>query len=98
MTPKDTSKKPDHCQLCERRVHLSFHHLIPRKMHRRTRFQKQYDREALNSGIWVCRKCHNGIHRLYDEMTLAMQFTSLETLRQDADLQRHIGWVRKQKA
>lgn len=98
MTRNHASEKSEHCQLCKRPVPLTFHHLIPRKMHRRTRFQKQYNRDELNRGIWVCRKCHNGIHRLYDEMTLAMQLNRLETLQQDAALGRHIRWVQKQKA
>ncbi|EAR10753.1 HNH endonuclease [Reinekea blandensis] len=93
-----TERKPDHCQLCERPTRLTYHHLIPKKMHRRTRFQKQYGRDELNRGIWVCRKCHNGIHRLYDEMTLAKQFASLDALKQDPSLQRHVHWVRKQKS
>ena len=93
-----TEAKPDQCQLCERPTRLTYHHLIPKKMHRRTRFQKHYGRDELNRGIWICRKCHNGIHRLYDEMTLAKQFASLDALKQDPLLQRHVHWVRKQKS
>ncbi|ASP40775.1 hypothetical protein CHH28_00690 [Bacterioplanes sanyensis] len=87
----------DQCQLCQRRVALTFHHLIPRKMHRRTYFRKHFDRAQLNEGIWVCRRCHRGIHKLYDEMTLAKQFASLTALQNDPAMKKHIAWVARQK-
>ncbi|MEM9315770.1 MAG: hypothetical protein AAGA95_14180 [Pseudomonadota bacterium] len=89
--------RPEHCATCGRRTALTFHHLIPRKLHRRARFQKRYSREALNRGIHVCRLCHRGIHRSYDEMTLGRDFSSLELLRRDPLLARHFAWVAKQK-
>ena len=36
-----------HCQLCQRQSLLTFHHLIPRKMHRRSRFNKKYSKAEL---------------------------------------------------
>lgn len=89
--------KPAECQLCERELHLTFHHLIPRKVQRRTRFQKHYSKEQLALGIWVCRPCHNAIHRFHDEMTLGQAFNTLEKLLDCEKLQKHIGWVKKQK-
>lgn len=85
------------CPLCGRQVKLTLHHLIPRKVHRRKRFAKHYSRQELNRGIHICRRCHDGIHARYDEMTLATEFASLEALRADEDLQRHFAWVAKQK-
>ena len=87
----------DRCALCQRRRHLTFHHLIPRKLHRRTRFRKRYSRDQLNRGIDICRICHNGLHRLYDEMTLARDFNSLESILADPDLARHIAWSARQR-
>lgn len=85
------------CQLCRRQVQLTFHHLIPRKMHRRTYFKKHYSKQALNQGIWVCRQCHRGIHKLYDEMTLAKQLNTLEKLQRNPQIKQHVCWVAKQK-
>lgn len=90
-------KRPQICCLCFRELALTFHHLIPRKVHRRSYFQKNYNREKLNEGIFICRTCHKGIHALYDEMTLARQFNSLEQLRQDEELAKHFAWSAKQK-
>lgn len=85
------------CALCEREVALTFHHLIPRKVHRRTRFRRQYSRETLNEGVMLCRLCHRGVHRLYDEMTLATRLNTLGALQLDEAVQRHVVWVRKQR-
>ena len=91
------SSKPENCVLCQRKVALTYHHLIPRKMHRRTYFRKNYNRNELPTGIWICRKCHSGLHRLYDEMTLAKKYCSLALIQADPAMQKHIQWVAKQK-
>ena len=85
------------CPCCKRRIFLTLHHLIPKKMHRRPRFKKRYSRQSLNQGIMICRQCHDGSHRLYDEMSLALRLNSLSALLADQQLQLHFNWVAKQK-
>ena len=86
------------CPLCARDTRLTFHHLIPRKMHRRAHFKKHYSKNQRNQGIDICRTCHDGIHQHYDEMTLAKQLNQLETLRSDPKLARYFNWVSKQRS
>jgi len=80
---------------------LTSHHLIPRKMHRRTHFKKRYSKQVLMVGIDLCQLCHRGIHKLYNEMTLARKYTikyaSKEKLLADEEVRKHIEWVKKQK-
>ena len=90
-------KSVDSCQLCCCQRPLTFHHLIPRKMHRRKHFRTHYDREQLNRGIMICRYCHSAIHRLYDEMTLAKHYATLDDLLADAAIQKHVAWVVKKR-
>ncbi|HEY1059583.1 MAG TPA: hypothetical protein VGE55_12715 [Limnobacter sp.] len=85
------------CACCGRHTLLTFHHLIPKKLHRRAFFQRQFNKMQLNQGVNVCRTCHDGIHDLYDEMTLARQFSTLEQLLRDEALARHFAWVAKQR-
>ncbi len=85
------------CPLCGRSLQLTFHHLIPKKLHRRTRFKKRYSKAELNQGVWVCRLCHDGIHDHYDEMALARGFSTLASIQADPHIQRHAQWVAKQK-
>ncbi|MFK7862321.1 MAG: hypothetical protein AB8B64_26170 [Granulosicoccus sp.] len=77
---------------------LSFHHLVPRKLHKRKRFAKQYSREQLNTGVMLCHRCHKGLHRLYSETELGTQFNTEDKLRNDEAIAKHVSWVAKQKS
>ena len=85
------------CPMCKRLVHLTFHHLIPKKMHRRTFFKKHYTKQSLAEGVDVCRLCHNGIHATYSEMELAKHYNTPEKLQQCRQLSAHFEWASKQK-
>jgi len=90
--------KYGNCALCNRSTALTFHHLVPKKMHRRNRFRKLHNKKELNTGINVCARCHRGLHRLFDEMTLATRLNSLDALLSDPRVQRHVAWVARQKS
>ncbi|MEO1035350.1 MAG: hypothetical protein AAFX44_07315 [Pseudomonadota bacterium] len=85
------------CPCCGRQQPLTFHHLIPRKLHRRPHFRRHYDRATLAAGIMICRACHDGIHRLYDEMHLGKHLNTPDLLLADPALKRHFGWVARQR-
>jgi len=85
------------CCLCQRETNLTFHHFIPRKVHRRAHFKKHYSKNELQKGLNICRQCHNGIHKTYDEMTLAKQFSSIRKIQDDAKLKKYFAWVSKQR-
>ena len=92
-----TSKPQNCCALCQRRVDLTFHHLIPKKLHKRKRFQKHYSKRSLSQGIWICRQCHRGLHKLFDETTLGTELNNLSTLLAQPAVIKHVEWVKKQK-
>jgi 5-methylcytosine-specific restriction endonuclease McrA len=88
------------CELCGRTdISLTEHHLIPRKVHRKKLFRKQFDLDEMrHRRISVCRRCHLGIHKLIpDEATLAREYNTLEKLLAHEGLQKHIPWVKKQR-
>ena len=85
------------CVLCEKSTHLTFHHLIPRKLHKRKRFAKKYTKEQLNEGIMLCPRCHKGLHKLYSEMELGSRLNSSSALQSDPAIAKHVVWVAKQK-
>jgi hypothetical protein len=85
------------CPFCQRPQPLTFHHLIPRKLHRRRRYQRTYTREALGNGIYTCRDCHDAIHRAYDEQQLATAYASPEAIDSDPLLRRHFAWLSRQR-
>lgn len=85
------------CPLCGREITLTFHHLIPKTLHKNKWFKKNFTKEEMNDGIDICRKCHSGIHDLYDEKTLGKEFNTLESIENDPAIQKHCAWVSKQK-
>jgi len=94
MPPKS---KHGICCLCQRETDLTFHHLIPTKVHRRAYFKKNFSKQELNIGIDVCRQCHDVIHNSYSEMELAKTLNSLVLLAADPLLAKQFEWVAKQK-
>lgn len=87
------------CATCHRHTALTKHHLIPKKRHknRHKKNKKTPDAHNVDALIMICRKCHDGIHDIYDERTLAEQFNTLEELSADAALEKHFLWVSKCK-
>lgn len=83
--------------MCKRETNLTFHHLIPRKLHKRRRFEKAYTRDQLNEGIMLCSRCHRGLHKLYSEMELGTRLNTLSEISNDAQIIKHVNWVAKQK-
>lgn len=96
-TSGDARTPPNNCALCGRTCPLTFHHLIPRKLHRRTHFRKRYSKDQLQQGIYLCRPCHSGVHKLFDEMTLGKHLNSLPALQENPQVQKHSQWVAKQR-
>ncbi|MGM0834207.1 hypothetical protein K1Y77_01710 [Halomonas qaidamensis] len=86
--------KPAGCELCQRASPLTKHHLIPRTLHNKPRYQKRYSREErLTAIVWLCHPCHKHIHRLYSERELADRFASLEALMSDDDIRAFVDWL-----
>ena len=92
------SRNIGECELCKRETMLTEHHLIPRAVHRKRQFQKQFDKEEMrHRKLLVCRLCHKGIHRLIpDEKELARDYNTKAALLSDERIRKHIRWVAKQ--
>ena len=87
--------RPSQCELCGRAVaDLTQHHLIPRRLHRRKRFRKDFAREELEGRIcWVCRPCHNMIHYVRSEQQLGLYHNTLESLLAIPELAEFTRWL-----
>lgn len=86
--------QPDGCELCQRRVPLTRHHLIPKALHDKPYVQKRYAKsERIGATLWVCRPCHNQIHRLFSEKELALIYNSREALLADERLRTFVEWL-----
>ena len=90
---------PDACELCRRQAPLTRHHLIPKALHGKRYVCKRFAREArITATLWVCRPCHNQIHRLFSEKELALIYNSREALLADSRLRTFVEWLAEKPA
>ncbi len=86
----------DACELCGREgLDLTFHHLIPRTLHSRKWFKKNFTAEQLSSGSELCKDCHDAIHRFIPEKVLGTEYNTLDRLRAHDKVAGFVAWVSK---
>ncbi len=91
--------QPAACELCARQLPLTRHHLIPKALHDKPYVQKRFARvERITATLWVCRACHNQIHRLFSEKELALTYNSREALLGDERLRTFVAWLASKPA
>lgn len=94
--PQTLSKKTGECACCERLTRLDFHHLIPRKNHKKPWFKRHFSNDEMHSrGIYVCKDCHRAIHRFFSEIELGKRYNTAESLLAEEAMQNFVAWVRK---
>lgn len=69
----------DKCEMCEREMRLTRHHLIPKLMHARYK-AKGFTREELNTCALICRVCHSAVHHFFSGKELAQKYNTIEKL------------------
>lgn len=87
------------CELCHREnIKLTFHHLVPRKMHKKKYVRNQHpDLDFNKHGIMVCIPCHKSIHLTFTHRELAQRFYTLERLLSSEQLKSAIAFNAKQE-
>lgn len=96
-TPKGRCRET-RCELCGREAPLTFHHLIPRKNHRKGYFRRHFSKEELTRrGLMLCRLCHRQLHRLYDEGELGRRLNTKAAILGEPEMQRFLVWAKKQR-
>jgi len=89
--------KAKECEICEREVPLTYHHLIPREVHKKALKRGWHPEWMLNSVAWLCRPCHSTVHRLASNEVLARELYTVEKLLGMEEVERWRGWVGKQR-
>ncbi|KAG2787008.1 hypothetical protein PC129_g3876 [Phytophthora cactorum] len=85
------------CEMCERPMNLTAHHVIPRVTHAKY-LRKGYTKAFLNTCIMICRQCHSKIHSVEDNKTLAREYNTLDKIMQHPEIIAWVAYARKQKA
>ncbi|EIN04159.1 hypothetical protein PUNSTDRAFT_116630 [Punctularia strigosozonata HHB-11173 SS5] len=85
------------CEICERDVPLTYHHLIPRSTHVKVIKKKWHPESMLNSVAWLCRPCHSAVHHVAPNETLAREYHTVDLLLQREDIQKWRNYAAKQR-
>ncbi|KAH8103401.1 hypothetical protein BXZ70DRAFT_728133 [Cristinia sonorae] len=85
------------CEICEREVPLTYHHLIPREVHAKVLKKKWHPESMLNSVAWLCRPCHSAVHHVASNEDLAKSLYTVELLLEREDIQRWRRYAAKQR-
>ena len=70
------------CELCDRVIQTTRHHLHPRETHDwlRARDPTRYTDKLLGTTVALCRMCHSAVHRFFPNRVLAEEFHTLDLL------------------
>lgn len=84
------------CELCERELVLTEHHLIPREMHNKKWCQKMFSSEERKQRkALVCQDCHAAIHTFIENKELAKEYNTVDKLLRHDKLLSFVNWVKK---
>jgi hypothetical protein len=92
----------DACEMCERVMPLTRHHLIPRSEWKF--FEKRPPAGFAESGrslqetALLCRQCHSAVHSFADERALGERYNTVEALMQQESLAKFAAFQNKQRA
>jgi len=81
------------CELCERERDLTFHHLIPKTLHKNKWFKKNFTRKDMARGIDLCRDCHSAIHKFINEKDLGRNYNTKSLLMEHEKVRGFVKWV-----
>ncbi|CAA7268986.1 unnamed protein product [Cyclocybe aegerita] len=101
------------CEICQREVPLTYHHLIPKSVHAKVLKKGWHPESMLNSVAWLCRysivlliadlcpalfrPCHSVVHQVASCEDLARNLYTVELLLEREDIQRWQKYAAKQR-
>ena len=95
---QEESLPPGSCEMCQRLMPLTVHHLYPREVQKKCLKRGLMTEQDRLQKARICRQCHNSIHRLYDNEHLATTLNSIDKLLEEEDIQKWVAYARKQKS
>lgn len=105
----EDARKEGDCEMCGRRLWLTFHHLIPKDTHptymnkpaqlASVGIEGEPSRGFLNTyGTMVCGQCHSYVHSLASNVVLAKEYNTLQKILDHPKIQRWVEWASKQRS
>ena len=89
------NNKHTNCEICERYVKLTRHHVYPRETHKSC-LKRGIAEKELSQTIAICKMCHSTIHRFFSNEELAKHYYSLELLLKEEKIVKYAKWASTQ--
>lgn len=84
------------CELCERELELTKHHLIPKEVHNKKWCQRMFSKiDRHYRTALVCQDCHSAIHKFLTNKELAQHYNTVELLLSHQKIKKFVDWVSK---
>lgn len=80
------------CQICERVVRRTRHHVFPRETHKNLK-KRGYDTASLSTTIAICRMCHSTIHRMFTNEELSEAYYTIDLLLENEQFFKYAKWA-----
>jgi hypothetical protein len=85
------------CELCERVLPLTSHHLIPKQIHSKGWCKRLFTKKEMNSRrADLCRDCHSTVHKFFTHRELGEIYNTIEKLLTNEKVINFVKWVKKQ--
>lgn len=85
------------CEMCERELPTTSHHLIPKQIHSKGWCKKMFTKDEMNNRrADLCRDCHPYLHRTFTHTELGKQYNTIDLILANEDVVKFIKWVKKQ--
>ncbi|CAG8496703.1 5932_t:CDS:2 [Funneliformis caledonium] len=99
INPNSSISFPGTCLMCHRHMPLTFHHLVPKMMHKRVIKKKLYTKDQCNArGIYICRPCHSACHKMISHEQMAYEYNTLDKLLEHEEVSKFVNWASKQRS
>jgi len=85
------------CLMCERKMLLTFHHVVPKEVHEWYKKHHGMTKNQLNQGIMICRPCHSALHSFEDNKTLAEKYSTINAIMDHPKVQKWLPYIRKRR-
>ena len=85
------------CELCEREVDTSSHHLIPKQIHSKNWCKIKFSKfDMKNRRADLCGDCHPMVHQYFKHSELGKLYNTVEKLLAHEKVAKFVVWVSNQ--
>ena len=86
------------CEMCERDLITTSHHLIPKQIHTKSWCIKLFTKDEMNNRrANLCRDCHPYLHKKFTHTQLGKLYNTIELIMANEDVQKYVAWVKRQR-